>query len=120
MKQLMKWLTPSGLSRLVIVASVSLPGCAALKAIDLMSPASKGLSVDAELTVGDKEETVETNVGTSSFTQQAEQITNVRDIPFTWVILFTLMAGWAIPSPQQMGAGLIAFLKILLPWAGRR
>ncbi len=91
-----------------------------MKAIDFMTPAKDGISLDAELTVGDKDETIETNVGTDSYTQQAQQITNVRDIPLSWVLLFTLMAGWAIPSPQQMGAGFLSFLKLLLPWAGRR
>ncbi len=85
-----------------------------------MTPAKNGIELDAELTVGDKSEEINTEVGTNSYTQQADQIINSRDIPISWVLLFTILAGWAIPSPQQMGAGILTFLRLLLPWAGRR
>ena len=85
----------------------------------LLPSASDGIAVDAELTVGDKSEEVNTEVGTEHNTQTATTINNVQDIPLTWVLLFMLMAGWAIPAPAEMGRGLILFLRTLLPWGKR-
>ena len=102
---------------LAIVLSVLLQGCAALKAVDFLMPAKDGLSVDAELTVGDKQEDVNTQLGDRS-TQQASTINNVNDIPISWVLLFTILAGWAIPSPGEMGKGIILFMRTLfIPWS---
>ena len=84
-----------------------------------MLPTSNGVSLDAELTVGDKEETIETNIGSDRTSQVADTINNssqLKDIPLTWVLLFMLMAGWAIPSPSECGRGLITFMKVLLPF----
>ena len=92
--------------------SVSLSGCAALKAVDFLMPASDGLSVDAELVVGDKDQTVQ--VGD---TVSAQTINNVNDIPLSYILLFTLLAGVAIPSFGEMGKGLMSFLRLLLPWS---
>lgn len=97
---------------LVLLLFLSLQGCAALKAIDFLTPSS-GLSVDAELIAGDKE--IETQVGDRS-SQRAQTINNVQDIPLLYILLFTLMAGWAIPSPEIMGRGIITFIRALLPW----
>lgn len=100
----------------MIVLSVLLQGCAALEAIDWLTPASKGIEVETELTVGDKEETIETHVGADNTSQQAEVINNVQDIPFSYILLFMLMAGWAIPSPSEMWRGLMNFFRMMLPW----
>ena len=103
----------------VILLSVVLflGGCTALDAAKFLMPsASKGLDVDAELVVGDKQEDINTQVGDRT-EQRAGSITNVNDIPFSYVLLFMLMAGWAIPSPSEMGKGIVRFLKLLLPWA---
>jgi hypothetical protein len=85
-----------------------------------MTPASNGIELDAELTIGDKEETIETNVGNESYNQEAQNITNIGDVPVYIILLLVLMSGWAIPSPGEMGRGLLTFLRVLLPWAGRR
>lgn len=81
------------------------------------------LGVDTEIVAGDKEEKVETNVGDSSTTlttQKADTINNVQDIPLMYILLFTLMAGWAIPDPATMGRGFLMMIRALLPFGGNR
>jgi hypothetical protein len=91
-------------------------GCTALEAAKFLLPsASNGLEVDAELTVGDKQEDINTQVG-DKVSNTADTIINQQDIPLSWILLFTLMAGWAIPSPSEMGKGLMIFMRALLPW----
>lgn len=75
-----------------------------------------GITVDAELIAGDKQ--IETQIGDRS-QQQATTINNVQDLPIWYILLFTLMAGWAIPSPGVMGNGLITFMRALLPWGSK-
>lgn len=83
----------------------------------LAGPAGDGISADAEVTVGKKEEAVnvDTQLGDNN-KQTASVINNTQRIPTSWLILIVLLAGWAIPDPQTMGRGLLSFLKILMPW----
>ena len=92
-------------------------GCSGLSGL-LLPSLGQGISADAELTVGDKEEniTAETQFGGRQ-EQTAQTINNVNDIPLSWIILFTIIAGWAIPSPAECGRGVLVFLKALLPWS---
>lgn len=101
---------------LTLTSSCSGLGGAALGL--LSGPAGDGINADAELTVGKKEEAVnvDTQLGDNA-TQTAQTINNVNDIPLTWILLFTLMAGWAIPDPQQMGRGVLALIRAVLPWS---
>ena len=101
---------------LFLVLVLALPGCAALKTASWLMPSSDGLSIDAELIAGDKQ--IDTQIGDRS-EQRAQTINNVQDIPLLYILLFTLMAGWAIPSPEIMGRGIITFTRALLPW-GRK
>ena len=59
-----------------------------------------GLSVDAELTVGDKNQAVNTEVGTSN--QQADTIVNniTESANLGWIVFG--MLGWLAPSPQEL------------------
>jgi hypothetical protein len=110
---------------ILLVLLLALPGCAALKTAGFLTSlggaASNGINADAELTVGKKEETVDvdTQVGDNS-TQMATTINNTQDIPLSWVLLFVLMAGWAIPDPSVMGNGLIKLIRALLPFGGNK
>ena len=87
----------------------------------LLPSASKGISADAEITVGKKEEELQVNtqLGDSS-SQKAETITNVAQGMQWWQLgLLCLFAGWSIPDPQAMGRGIISFIRALLPWGGK-
>lgn len=82
------------------------------------SSSNDGVQVGTEdITIGKKEESNELQVGDNS-TQEAERIVNtsVQDIPPYVVLLIVLLAGWAIPDPQTMGRGLLAFINALVPW----
>ena len=105
----MKWRTRTGtkMSAIVLVVLLSVSGCSTLKglssAIGLADTASNG--IDAELTVGQKQEAINTHVGESNSQQQAEEITNyVDNIPP--MVLFMLILGWLLPSPSEMWRGL--------------
>ena len=72
--------------------------------IGLTNTASNG--INAELTVGDKQEDINTKVGETNTIQEAEEITNyVDNIPP--MVLFMLVLGWLLPSPSEMWKGLI-------------
>ena len=88
----------------------------------ILPSAGKGISADAEVTVGKKEESVNTDVqvGDNS-TQSAGQIQNFNEgMPWWQFLAFGLLAGWAIPDPQTMGRGVISFIRALLPFGGNR
>lgn len=95
-------------SSALIVFVVVLGSCSALKtALDLAAPASNGIAVDTELTVGDKKEEINTEVGgtVNNSAQTAATIENhIDNIPFT--VLLLLVLGWLLPSPNEMWKGL--------------
>lgn len=69
----------------------------------------KGLEVDTELVVGDKDELNEVQVGIKS-RQDAETINNINEVPIIFMLLMVL--GWLLPSPSEIWRG---FTR-LLPW----
>ena len=95
----------------------NLASCASLKAassfLGVGSAASNG--INTELTVGDKQEEINTNVGETNTKQQAEEITNYVDNipPF---VLLMLVLGWLLPSPTEMWKG---FLNLFSFWRNR-
>ena len=104
---LMKYLRSSA----IVLVVVLLSSCTALKGImtgaNLLAPASNGIAVDAELTVGDKNEEINTEVGrnTNNMKYQAEEVSNV----FTNIsplFLLLLILGWLLPSPNEIWKGL--------------
>lgn len=81
--------------------------------MNLTDTASRG--VDAELTVGKKQEEINTEVGNTDNNQKAEEITNyVDNIPP--LVLFVLVLGWLLPSPTEMWRGFVS----LFTWGGRK
>tara|TARA_R110000772_G_scaffold144025_1_gene253572 strand:- start:1071 stop:1331 length:261 start_codon:yes stop_codon:yes gene_type:complete len=75
--------------------------------LDFAAPASNGVAVDAELTVGDKKEEINTEIGgtVNNSAQSAKTIENhINNIPFT--VLLLLVLGWLLPSPNEMWKGL--------------
>jgi hypothetical protein len=103
--------------------SSSLAGCSWTDAAKLLTPAAnRGITADTELTVGKKEEevAVDTQIGDNTqSTQTAKEIVNTTNSGLTTfqLVLFALLAGWALPDPQTMARGVKSFLQILLPWA---
>ena len=91
---------------LAVLLSVS--SCSILKtALSLAAPASNGIAVDAELTVGDKKEEINTEVGRqiTNSNQAAETIeNNINSVPLTFLVLLVL--GWLLPSPNEIWKGL--------------
>lgn len=102
--------------RLGIVLMVALlTSCSMLKtALDFAAPASNGIAVDTELTVGDKKEEINTEVGgvVNNSAQSAKTIENhIDNIPIT--VLLLLVLGWLLPSPNEMWKG---FKGMVLFW----
>lgn len=91
---------------LTVLLSVS--SCSALKtAMSLAAPASNGIAVDAELTVGDKNEEINTEVGrnTNNMKYQAEEVSN-QFTNISPLFLLLLILGWLLPSPNEIWKGL--------------
>jgi len=88
-----------------IILSLLLVACSPLDLIKPMLSGSSGPSLEVDTTVGDKEESVVGQVG-SSTEIASESITgginttNVQDIP-PWVLL-VLVLGWMLPSPTVL------------------
>lgn len=106
---------------LLLLTLVLLSGCSSIGGSllgMLGGSASKGIDANAEVVVGKKEEEliVDTQLG-DNLHQQAQTIVNENEVPTSWVFLFALMCGWAIPGPLECGRGLILLLKTLLPWS---
>ncbi len=71
---------------------------------NLTKPAANG--IDAELTIGTKDEQVNTRVLESNKQQHANNITN-NELSGNMVLLLLLLmvvgiAGWALPTPETM------------------
>lgn len=94
---------------IVMLLGLLLGGCTALqgmmKGADLLAPAKNG--VEAELTVGKKEEAINTEVGndrsvnTYSAKDFNQEITNISPL-----VLVLLVLGWLLPSPNEMARGI--------------
>lgn len=101
-------------ARSILFASIFLAACSWTDALKLLTPAaSQGISADAEVTVGKKEEDNDVNTtvqvgGDKSESQTAEKIVNNTDERMSpWVLLLiVLLAGWAIPGPYEMVKGI--------------
>lgn len=107
-----------------LTALLTSSGCSWTDALKVLTPASKGgINTDADITVGKKEEAVNTDVqlgDNTESTQTADRIINTTQIdnglpPWMFYTLI-LLAGWALPDPQTMGRALLSLLRALLPW----
>jgi hypothetical protein len=93
----------------VFFITIAVSACTWTDALKLLTPAAKsGIEADAEVTIGKKEEAINTDVQVgSNTTQEAQTITNTDSGPDGWIILLlVLLAGWAIPSPDVMFRGI--------------
>ena len=65
-----------------------------------------GPSLGVEATMGDKNQAI------VSETQTAKTINNVTELPWYYIVLIALLAGWAIPSPMECFRGLINVIRL--------
>ena len=90
----------------------------------LLGGAQKGISVDAN--AGKAESTGDNNVAqnantavsvdagtTEKFEGPVGQVVNEAGLPIHVLLLLVLLAGWAIPSPEEMGHGLVRIIRAL-------
>ena len=119
-----------GLKITLLLLCVSLTiGCSALAPLakDALLGASKdGVEANANISKGDAEgdDSVAQNANTAvsvdagkeqteTFNAPVETVINEAGVDW-WVLgLLILLAGWAIPSPGEMGHGLVSFIRAL-------
>ena len=108
-----------------LLLSLTLASCSWTDALKLITPAAdKGISAEAEVTVGQKKEDndIQTDVqlggdksDTQTNNQQANEIANytVKDysLPAWGLIAMIFLAGWAIPAPGVMFNGIANFIR---------
>lgn len=78
----------------IVLLALSLTACSWSDLIGIVSPSKGG--IDTEVVVGDKNQTVSTEVGK----QEAESISNVTDT--SPLLLSLAMLGWFLPTPQGL------------------
>ena len=112
---------------LLLCLMLTLPGCSMLAPIAkdvLLGGAQKGIEVDAN--AGKAESTGDNNVSQNANTAVSVdagdqevyegsigQVVNEAGMPIHVLLLLVLLAGWAIPSPEEMGHGLVRLVKAL-------
>ena len=106
---------------LCIIMTLSLTSCAALAPIAkdvLLGGAQKGIEAKANVgqakTTGDDSVAQNANTAVSLdagtkevFEGPVGQVVNEAGMPIHVLLLLVLLAGWAIPSPEEMGHGLV-------------
>ena len=110
---------------LVLLLSLS-SGCSVLAplAMDALSGASqKGIEVDANAgqaktegsdSVAQNANTaVSVDAGDKSEYGAVDTVVNESGMPFHVLLLLVLLAGWAIPSPEEMGHGFVRIFRAL-------
>ena len=106
---------------LCIIMTLSLSSCAALAPLAkdvLLGGAQKGIEAKANVgqakTTGDDSVAQNANTAVSLdagtkevFEGPVGQVVNEAGMPIHVLLLLVLLAGWAIPSPEEMGHGLV-------------
>jgi hypothetical protein len=110
---------------LCIIMTLSLTSCAALAPLAkdvLLGGAQKG--IEAKANIGQARSTGDDNVAQNAntavsldagtkevFEGPVGQVVNEAGMPIHVLLLLVLLAGWAIPSPEEMGHGLVRLLR---------
>ena len=112
---------------LCITLTISLSGCSALAPLAkdaLLGSGERGIQARANISKGDAEgqDSVAQNANTAvsldagdttRIAGGVDRIVNENGMPLHVLLLFLLLAGWAIPSPGEMGNGFIRFVNAL-------
>lgn len=111
----------------VLFLTLALSSCSALAPVAadaLLGGADKGIEVDANAgkaeTQGDDSVAQNANTAVSVdagskevFEGAVGSVVNEAGLPIHVLLLIVLLAGWAIPSPEEMGHGLIRLIRAL-------
>ena len=108
-----------------LTIAITLSSCSALAPLAkdvLLGGAQSGIEVDAN--AGKAESTGDNNVAqnantavsvdagnTEKFEGPVGQVINEAGMPIHVLLLLVLLAGWAIPSPEEMGHGLVRLIR---------
>lgn len=111
---------------LCICMTTLLSSCSAIAPLAkdvLLGGAQKGIEVDANAgkaeTQGDDSvaQNANTAVSVDAGSRQdygaVDTVVNESGLPFHVLLLLVLLAGWAIPSPEEMGHGLVRIIRAL-------
>ena len=109
-------------SVILLCLMLTMTGCSALKALDYVMPQA-GVEVDANVSKGGcREDSVVQNGNTnvsvdagkeSQYQGPIDTVINEGELPLHVLLLLVLLAGWAIPSPEEMGHGLVRLIRAL-------
>ncbi len=110
---------------LFLCLTLSLTSCSAIAPMlaDAILPSGGGVEVDANVSKGDAEgedsvvQNGNTNVNLDAGKEQTygsvENVVNESGLPLHVLLLLVLLAGWAIPSPEEMGHGVVRLARAL-------
>ena len=112
---------------MLLTMMISLSSCSTLAPIAsdmLLGGAQKGIEVDANAgkaeTQGDDSVAQNANTAVSVdagskevFEGAVGTVVNEAGLPIHVLLLLVLLAGWAIPSPEEMGHGLVRIIRAL-------
>ena len=109
----------------VLLLSLSLSSCTALAPLAkdvLLGGAQKG--IEAKANIGQARSTGDDNVAQNAntavsldagtkevFEGPVGQVVNEAGMPIHVLLLLVLLAGWAIPSPEEMGHGVVRLIR---------
>jgi len=110
---------------LALFLTISLSSCSALAPLAkdaILGGAKQGIEARANISKGDAEgdDSVAQNANTAVsvdngtkevFEGPVGQVVNEAGMPIHVLLLLVLLAGWAIPSPEEMGHGLVRIVK---------
>ena len=110
-----------------LLMALSLSSCSMLAPLAkdaLLGGAQKGIEVDANAgqakTEGDNSVAQNANTAvsvdagsTETFEGPVGQVVNEAGLPIHVLLLLVLLAGWAIPSPEEMGHGIVRLITSL-------
>jgi len=111
---------------LCICMTITLASCSAIAPLAkdvLLGGAQKGISVDANAGKAETQgadsvaQNANTAVSVDAGSRQdygaVDTVVNESGLPFHVLLLLVLLAGWAIPSPEEMGHGVVRIVKAI-------
>jgi uncharacterized protein YceK len=109
---------------LCIFITTTTSGCSAIAPLAkdaLLGGAKQGIEARANISKGDAEgqdsvaQNANTAVSLDAGSRQdygaVDTVINESGLPFHVLLLLVLLAGWAIPSPEEMGHGLVRLIR---------
>ena len=112
---------------LCIFIATTVSGCSALAPLAkdaILGGAKQGIEARANISKGDAEgqDSVAQNANTAVSVTSGQKevfegpvgtVINEAGMPIHILLLLVLLAGWAIPSPEEMGHGLVRIIRAL-------